>query len=82
MVSSGPVRGETELATRKAALDAWKSEAAKHGQGFTSWRLAGDKFLECLPGKAGGYECLARGLPCTIDQAPARRELRRKRMGV
>ncbi len=70
------------MATRKAALDGWKAKALAHGEQYASWRLAADKFLECLPRKGGGYECIARAAPCTIDQAPARRELRSKRLGI
>jgi hypothetical protein len=81
-VTSGFVAGEAELATRKQALDGWKAKALEHGEEYASWRLAADKFLECLPVKTGGFECIARGAPCTIDQAPARRELRSKRLGI
>jgi hypothetical protein len=81
-VASGFVTGETELATRKAALDGWKAKALEHGEQYASWRLAADKCLECLPRKGGGYECIARAAPCTIEQAPSRRELRSKRLGI
>ena len=80
--TSGFVTGETELATRKQALDEWKAKALAHGEQYASWRLAADKFLECLPGKGGGFECIARAAPCTIDHAPSRRELRSKRLGI
>ncbi len=82
METSGLVTGETELAARKLALDGWKAKALAHGEEYASWRLAADKFLECLPVKAGGFECIARAAPCTIEQAPARRELRSKRLGI
>jgi hypothetical protein len=82
-VSSGSVKGATESAARRGALAAWKAEAfVKHGERYTAWRLAVEKVLKCLPGKTGGFECLARAAPCTIEQAPARRELRKKRIGV
>lgn len=82
-VAASPlVTGDTELAARKAALDAWKALATAHGEQYASWRLAADKFLHCLPAKGGGFECMARAAPCTIDQAPARRELRSKRLGI
>jgi hypothetical protein len=82
-VAASPlVAGDTELAARKGALDAWKALALAHGEEYASWRLAADKFLHCLPSKGGGFECMARAAPCTIDQAPARRELRQKRMGI
>ena len=82
IVSSGLVAGATEMEARKAALDGWKAKALEHGEQYTSWRLAADKFLECLPRQSGGYECIARAAPCTIDQAPARREMRSKRLGI
>jgi len=81
-VDGGFVTGNTEMGARKAALDGWKAKALAHGEEYASWRLAADKFLHCLPGKSGGYECIARAAPCTIDQAPARRELRSKRLGI
>ncbi|HEX2840271.1 hypothetical protein [Hyphomicrobium sp.] len=81
-VSSGPVIGSTEQEARKKALDSWKFKALQHGEPYGSWRLAADKLFTCLPRKEGGFECLARGNPCTIEQAPARRELRQKRLGV
>jgi hypothetical protein len=81
-VSSGQVAADKEMDARKGALDAWKAKARQHGEQYTSWRLAGDKFLECLPRKEGGFECIAKGAPCTIEQAPDRRELRQKRLGI
>jgi hypothetical protein len=82
IVSGGFVAGATEMEARKAALDGWKAKALDHGEEYASWRLAADKFLECLPRKGGGYECIARAAPCTIEQAPSRRELRSKRLGI
>jgi hypothetical protein len=80
--TSSVVAGETEQRARKLALDGWKAKALAHGEPYASWRLAADKFLHCLPRAAGGYECIARAAPCTIEQAPERRELRSKRMGI
>ncbi|MDQ8697889.1 hypothetical protein [Hyphomicrobium sp. LHD-15] len=82
VVSSGLVSAPTELEAKKRALDAWKAMALQHGEAYASWRLATDKLLECLPRKAGGFECLATGAPCTIEQAPDRRELREKRLDM
>jgi hypothetical protein len=79
-VSSGQVIADKEMDARKGALDAWKAKARQHGEGYASWRLAGDKFLECLPRNEGGFECIAKGAPCTIEQAPDRRELRKNRI--
>lgn len=81
-VSSGQIVADKELDARKGALDAWKAKALEHGEGYTSWRLAADKFVKCLPRNEGGFECIARGSPCTIEQAPDRRHLREKRLGI
>ena len=82
-VSSGPVKGATEKEARAAALAAWKAKTlAQHGERYAGWRIAVSKILKCLPDKQGGVDCLARATPCTIEQAPARRELRQKRLGV
>lgn len=74
-VSSGLVSGSSEHAARRDALTAWKSKAMRHGERYASWRIAIDKLLKCLP-RDGGYECLARARPCTIEQAPGRRQPR------
>ena len=81
-VSSGPVMGSNEETARAAALAVWKSKALVHGEPYASWRIAADKILECLPRDGGGYECLARARPCTIEQAPDRRHLRRNRLRI
>lgn len=72
--------GATEKEARKQALDLWKAAAAKLGEGYTGWRLAADKVLACKKAEGGGFSCVARGAPCTIDQAPDKRELRSKRL--
>jgi len=81
-ISVGPVTAASEREARKAALDAWKTKALEHGEPYASWRLAAGKLLKCLPRPGRGFECVARASPCTIEQAPDRRELRRKRIGV
>jgi hypothetical protein len=81
-VSSGPVTGSDEQTARAAALALWKSKALEHGEPYSGWRIAADKLLKCLPRSGGGYECLATARPCTIDQAPDRRELRKNRIGI
>lgn len=81
-ISVGPVPAASEREARKAALDAWKAKALEYGEGYASWRLAAGKLLKCLPRPGRGFECVARASPCTIEQAPDRRELRRKRIGV
>lgn len=81
-VSSGLVTGTSEDTARAAALAVWKSKALAHGKEYGSWRLAAEKTLACLPRSDGSFECLARAAPCTIEQAPDRRELRKNRIGI
>jgi hypothetical protein len=81
-VSSGLVMGSNEQAARAAALALWTSKALEHGEPYGNWRIAVDKLLKCLPRDGGGYECLASARPCTIEQAPDRRELRKNRIGI
>ncbi|MGE3230177.1 MAG: hypothetical protein AB7J30_12145 [Hyphomicrobium sp.] len=80
-VSSGLVDGIDENKARAAALAQWKAKALAHGEGYASWRIAADKLLKCLP-KGDGFQCVAQAKPCTIEQAPDRRELRQKRLGI
>jgi hypothetical protein len=70
----------TELEAKKAALDQWKASASMLGAGFVAWRLAADRVLHCRPGEGGKFACVAKGRPCTIEQAPDTREIRRKRL--
>ncbi len=81
-ISTGPVRGPNEGTARAAAIAIWKSKALEHGEPYGSWRIAAEKIFECLPRKDGGFECLASGRPCTIEQAPDRRENRKNRIGT
>lgn len=81
-VSSGIAAAPTEKEARKEALADWRAKALQHGEAYASWRLSAGKLLKCLPRPGDGYECVARASPCTIEQAPDRRELRRKRIGV
>jgi hypothetical protein len=81
-VSSGIVTGSNEETARAGALAVWKSKARAHGEPYASWRIAAEKILRCLPKGSGGYECLASARPCTIEQAPDRRENRKNRIGI
>jgi hypothetical protein len=81
-ISTGPVRGPNEDTARAAAIAIWKSKALDHGEPYGSWRIAAEKIFECLPRKDGGFECLASARPCTIEQAPDRRENRKNRIGT
>lgn len=81
-LSSGIAAAPTEKEARKEALADWRAKALQHGEAYASWRLSAGKLLKCLPRPGDGYECVARASPCTIEQAPDRRELRRKRIGV
>ncbi|NOT69843.1 MAG: hypothetical protein HOP09_00780 [Hyphomicrobium sp.] len=69
VVSSEIATAATELDAKKKALDQWRVEALKRGPGFDSWRLAADKSLKCFP-KEQGFECVAFGAPCIVDQTP------------
>jgi hypothetical protein len=81
-ISSGLVTGTSEETAKAGALAVWKAKAREHGEGYGSWQLAAEKTLECLPRRDGTFECLARAAPCIIDQAPDRRHLRQKRIGI
>jgi len=81
-VSSGVILGSNEQTARAAALALWRSKALAHGEPYASWRIAAEKLLKCLPRDGGGYECLASARPCTVEHAPDRRELRKKRLGI
>jgi hypothetical protein len=81
-ISSGPVIAATEREAKRQALDIWKGEAAKLGVSFSAWGRAADKILACKPAVGGKFVCLARAAPCTIEQAPNRRENRSKRIEI
>lgn len=69
-VSGGIASAPTALEAKKKALAQWRVEAVKQGAGFDSWRLADRRALKCSQ-KASGYECVAAGAPCIVDQSPA-----------
>ena len=60
----------SELEARKQVLAAWSTEARKHGEAFSSWRLAWQKSIECGRRPDGVYNCRAAGKPCAIVQVP------------
>lgn len=73
IVSSEVATASTERDAKKKALDQWRNAALKRGPGFDSWRLAASKSLKCFPkdaAKGGGFECVAFGAPCIVDQTP------------
>ena len=61
---------KSEPEARKKVLLAWSAEARKHGEAFTSWRLAWQKSIECGRLPAGGFQCRAVAQPCGISQVP------------
>ena len=69
VVSSAVTTAATEQAAKKKALEQWRAEALKQGDGWDSWRLAYDKALKCFP-KDNAFECVALGAPCIVDQTP------------
>ena len=81
-VSSGLVVRPTELEARKEAMTAWKAKATEFGEPYAGWGVALDRLFQCLPHKDGGFECVATGRPCTIEQAPDRRHLRENRIDM
>ena len=60
----------SETEARRKVLLAWSTEARKHGEAFTSWRLAWKKSIECGRMPAGGFQCRAVAQPCGISQVP------------
>lgn len=68
-ITSDIATAETERDAKKKAMDQWRAEALKRGEGFDSWRLAAGKTLKCFQAKSG-FECVAHGSPCIIDQTP------------
>lgn len=74
IVSSEVATAPAERDAKKKALDQWRAAALKRGPGYDSWRLAASKTLKCFPkdvAKGGGFECVAFGAPCIINQTPA-----------
>ena len=69
IVSSEIAAAPTEAAAKAEALKQWRNVAAKRGPGYESWRLAARRSVKCFP-KAGGFECVALGAPCIVDQTP------------
>ncbi len=80
LVTSEVFTDAEELAAKKKALDDWKAKVQPLGEGYTNWVTAADKMIACVPSMSGGYECVARGHPCIIEQAPDRKHLRDKRI--
>lgn len=68
-ITSDIAAASTENEAKKKALEQWRTAALKRGEGFDSWRLAVNKTLKCFPA-ASGFECIAHGAPCIIDQTP------------
>ena len=69
-LASGPIEAASEVEAKREALAKWMESAAQLGEGFTSWRLAFGKSLECNKTDSGRFNCEARGQACTIRQVP------------
>ena len=69
IVSSDIAIASSELNAKKMALKQWRLAALKRGPGYDSWRLAASKSLKCFA-SGRGFECVAFGAPCIIDQTP------------
>jgi hypothetical protein len=72
-----PITGDvatapTEVEGRRKALESWSRKAATLGPGYTSWRLANNRTLQCKPvtAPATGFSCAAFAAPCIISQVP------------
>lgn len=73
--SSGIVTAETELAGKKLALERWSAKARTFGGSFANWGSANHKMVKCVKARSGrGYECIAVGAPCVIQQVPPKRK--------
>ena len=81
IVSSDVVAAPTELAAKKTALDQWRAKAEKMGPEFNSWVVAAEKSLQCFP-KGDGFECVAFGAPCVIQQNPNQKPVGKDRKGL
>ena len=60
----------SEQEARRKALLAWSKTAARHGEAFTSWRLAWQKTIDCGRMPQGAFQCRAVGKPCGISNVP------------
>jgi len=82
MISSRIAHAATEVDARKAAMAEWLAKAAALGPGFDRWQLAADRALQCYPAKAGGgFDCIAIGAPCVIQQNPKQQPAGEDRKG-
>lgn len=61
-----------ERAARTRAMQNWMGKARAFGEGFTAWRLAIQRSLQCKS-SADGFRCAAAGRPCRIFQKVPRR---------
>ena len=64
------IQQRLSLEARRQVLVAWVTEARKHGEAFSSWRLAWQKTIECGRRPDGAYQCRATAKPCAIVQVP------------
>ena len=75
-VTSKLISADSEIEAKREAIKDWTEKAKASGLGHPSWRIAGYKVLKCIP-RAGRFECVAHGAPCTIKQkAPPKRKER------
>ncbi|MBX9926172.1 MAG: hypothetical protein K2Y05_07420 [Hyphomicrobiaceae bacterium] len=62
-----------ESVGRAMALRSWGDKTKRrHGEAFTSWRIATKKVLGCRPATDGSapVQCVAYASPCKIEQVP------------
>lgn len=68
--SSGIVKGVTENDGKRRAITAWMAKVRPLGPRYMGWGTATQRILKCVRAKAGGYECIALAMPCTVEQNP------------
>lgn len=79
-LQSDVVFAHTQQDAKKLALDQWRSRAAKFAEGYGGWHVAAGKVLKCFP-KGAGFECIAVGFPCVIQQNPNQKPAGQDRKG-
>lgn len=77
-VASGLAREPSEPAAKKRAIQDWTVRAKAAGAASPAWQTAANKLLKCAPGEGGAFECVAYAAPCTVQQVPPKRRVRRK----
>lgn len=76
-VTSALTKDRSQKNAKRRAIQDWTAKAKAAGLKHPSWRIANNKVLKCVS-RAGFFECIAHGAPCTIKQkAPTPRKRRK-----